>query len=737
MMEARNWHLWRMENGRKIPYQVDGVSKAKSNDPATWASYEEAVEAMESLEGFQLAFTLGTDDDNFTGIDADDAFAEDGSLHPWAKELYELIKDFSYVEYSPSGTGFKAVLINSKASYMRSVYKQSPGQIEIYDNARFWAYTGQAISDSLRPSTGIEVMKAYHWIHGNFEAPKASKPRIPIEPSRDDWFRENEYMSKVESPAQGGRNEWTFKVAGHIASFGRSEEETLRFLRPYYDTMPQGGRDHFSLEEFESAIRSSFRNGTAREDKGASTYSPSSEIVVLDGLDVFSSDFTEETPMPVRDIIKPTDKSMQIPEDIWRDGGFIEKWTDWCMSTMRREQPELALSAALHVMSLALSRRYSDDSEHMTMPNMYTIAVGRSGCGKEMPRKKIAEFLDMSESGSLNGPGVFDSSAGLASHVVKNPSCGYMLDEVGDMMAQLAERGCPHHFRKLSLTLKTLYSGSGSKGVQPRCLAGDDGGKNDSVDYPHVHIYGTTTPEKLLRSVTDDQIEDGLMGRFMLFFASDSPKKSKAKKSGTPHGLIEHFRRYRGDFGSTAITDDLLNDVGGEAATNIMEITRTDEAADRLDDHYDAIYDRNEEKGSSDGESVSLNVWNRASEKTAKLALLFAASREPDPAKCKITLEDANRAIRLSNFLTRRVVVAYNERVASEYEKDRDFVYSNVPAGWITEAQLNHRCRRITPRLRDQIISDLLKSETITKGLKGGRIVYSSTTEAHHSANVE
>jgi primase-polymerase (primpol)-like protein len=40
--ELKQWHNWKDCNGIKIPIQVNG-DNAKSNDPSTWSSFDEAV----------------------------------------------------------------------------------------------------------------------------------------------------------------------------------------------------------------------------------------------------------------------------------------------------------------------------------------------------------------------------------------------------------------------------------------------------------------------------------------------------------------------------------------------------------------------------------------------------------------------------------------------------------------------------------------------------------------------
>ncbi len=83
---------------------------------------------------------------------------------------------------------------------------------------------------------------------------------------------------------------------------------------------------------------------------------------------------------------------------------------------------------------------------------------------------------------------------------------------------------------------------------------------------------------------------------------------------------------------------------------------RTEEAAERLQLHFEDIHNR----GDAEVGTIRGDLWARASEKTAKFALLAGVSRSSD----KIDINDANWAIALSNFLTRHLVKMCTRHIA-------------------------------------------------------------------------
>jgi putative DNA primase/helicase len=77
-----NWVCWRLEKvkGRdcKVPYNAKTGGKAMPNNPETWATFDEAVAAMQKYGflGVGFMFTLESE---IVGIDLDKCFDEHGN----------------------------------------------------------------------------------------------------------------------------------------------------------------------------------------------------------------------------------------------------------------------------------------------------------------------------------------------------------------------------------------------------------------------------------------------------------------------------------------------------------------------------------------------------------------------------------------------------------------------------------------------------------------------------------
>jgi len=148
LKDRKQWVCWKHidRDGKltKTPFQPNG-EPAKSNDPDTWSTYDQAVYAIDWFEGIGFMFS---ESDPYCGIDLDGCRdAKTGKFEWWA---HQLLKEFdSYSEVSPSGTGAKIFVraINPRTSGKKigidaaKVCDKEPG-LEIYDRLRYFAITG-------------------------------------------------------------------------------------------------------------------------------------------------------------------------------------------------------------------------------------------------------------------------------------------------------------------------------------------------------------------------------------------------------------------------------------------------------------------------------------------------------------------------------------------------------------------------------------------------------------------
>ena len=155
------WVAWKDKkrpNGKigKIPINPITGSFAKTSDPNTWGSFENAVEYFENnrLKGVGFVFS---ESDPFVGIDIDDCISADtGEIEPHAKEIIDQLN--SYTEISPSGKGVHVIAKGSLPFGWRK-----NGNVEIYDNGRYFTITGNLLDGSSKIiAARSEEIKEFH-----------------------------------------------------------------------------------------------------------------------------------------------------------------------------------------------------------------------------------------------------------------------------------------------------------------------------------------------------------------------------------------------------------------------------------------------------------------------------------------------------------------------------------------------------------------------------------------------
>src|ERR1700722_10086517 len=104
-LQARpQWVCWRKERRQgkltKVPYCATTGKYAKSDNPQTWASYAQAVQAQRARRFDGVGYMFCRD---YIGVDLDHCVNPDGSIDPWAQAYLDQLP--SYAEYSPSHTG--------------------------------------------------------------------------------------------------------------------------------------------------------------------------------------------------------------------------------------------------------------------------------------------------------------------------------------------------------------------------------------------------------------------------------------------------------------------------------------------------------------------------------------------------------------------------------------------------------------------------------------------------------
>jgi putative DNA primase/helicase len=157
MQQADRWVMWRYENDKKVPYQVDG-RRADATEPASWATFANVVETLAAEDGYAgIGFVLGG---GFAGVDLDDVLDESGELTPEAEAVVRELD--TYTEVSPSGAGLKMFLLGRKPGDRCKTRLGESSYIEMYDGDRYFTVTGRQYGEAAAAAERTEALAALY-----------------------------------------------------------------------------------------------------------------------------------------------------------------------------------------------------------------------------------------------------------------------------------------------------------------------------------------------------------------------------------------------------------------------------------------------------------------------------------------------------------------------------------------------------------------------------------------------
>jgi len=366
-----------------------------------------------------------------------------------------------------------------------------------------------------------------------------------------------------------------------------------------------------------------------------------------------------------------------FPKDLLAVPGFVGQVVDYCLETAHKPQPVLALAGAICLQATLAARKVHDQRGNQT--NLYIVAVAESGRGKERPRQVNRNILFQAGQGHLEGPEEFASDSGLIKAVELQPAVLFQIDEIGRLLKTIGDHRHSHLYNIASALIK-LYSCAGSV-FQGKAYADDK--RNTPVHHPCVTLFGCTVPMHLYESLTTASLDDGFLARLLVIESDENPSRQMVNMVKLPLPIIERAKWW-GNF-----------QPGGNLSQEHPEphqVPYSDEAV--------AIFDTLAEQVDKEAERGNAALWARVEEKSCRLALVYACSRDDDPETWIIDGPVAQWASDLGVYLTRRLIWVAERWVAdNEFDAKQKKILRILQknAGRATKTRLTRATRVLHP----------------------------------------
>jgi hypothetical protein len=688
LAELDRWVVWRYvanpgSKPRKVPFQTNGEPASHSN-PEHWASYAEAIETAEE-DGYNGVGFVFVAEDDICGVDIDGCRV-DGKFTPEAAEI--LSKLGSYCEVSPSGRGVK---IFTRARLPLAKGRKGPidstQSIEVYTSNRFFTFTGEMVENSpleLRDASNELVAISNKYFKQSRRSARVAglRPANAVE-------RAEAYADTIDAAISGqdGHGRLLYFCCRILNGFDLTESE----LWPILDKYNARCEPPWSQRELEHKVSEAVKFGEL--DPRGYMYSDddleaeaTTTAEFLDWYEVSEPDWMAKSIFP----------SHLIPTD-----GLIGEIIEWIETTNRKSQPVLAMSAALSVISLAISRKICDDDG--TRANLYVVNLARTGEGKQAPQSGIRRLVELcgSEFEAMVGEEVTADRAIENDMMLNNGVKLYSWDEYGSALKGQTVNSAPwlHSINTILLKLWNKTDSSHS------CKFLSDSSGPRIIRKPCVSFAGWSTPTMFWPTVTEAQLTDGFVARLLLFDVTDTKVPAKRRQDvDPPEHVIERLKylfNYKGlEMGNLEALDDVRP----------YRIPRDEDAIRQIETLHQYAEDV------EDNEAAQ-NVWKRAAEKAARLAIISAVSRAKSISDLRITVDDAAWAVNVAKWCTATLIskAIQNTGGSTKFERNSRAVLDLIRNAWkarktLQHSQLRKQTRFISSREFDEVVEHLVES---------------------------
>lgn len=682
LTSRHQWCNWSQVNGSKMPQTpLGGVFR--SNDPSTFASFSEAVEASN-----RIAYVIQSDDP-FTGIDLDNCLDDKGNLRDWAVPIVSRLDGISFAEISPSGKGIKFITRGKKIDGARCTKKfgDDKQQIEVYDFNRFWTITGEIYAGNKTIGDG---QSAIDWICQTHLMPVVSS--VPA-PKTDKLERASRYLAEIDPAISGsGGHNTTFRAACKLViGFDLSQDEAFHLLWKEYNHRCQ---PPWTEKELRHKVKEADKQPGER-----------GELLGEEEENLPRVDLSRLN--PIEEISQKADKRPTLDQSVMQPPGLLGDMVAFITETARYELPEVTLASCLAFSGMILGRRVRAIDD--TRPNLFCLSIAESGTGKNHPRQTIKRMMhqagiDVPREGAA-------SATGVAKMLARTPTAVLQIDEAGLAFRAMKNPRSPQ--AELAGLLSELFTSSNGF-FSYRAYA--DSSNECPVDQPHLSINAITTEQQLYAGgFTHEDIEQGLFGRFLLFRPEnmDPEERFDIEVQRVPDSIVERIKSWWEFMPWDAVAGANLQPDHPEP----MVVPFSESAKKRYREYAKAITTK-----MRDEDTFRKALWRRSKEKTSRLALVHACMKDGHREGIVIDRDSMDWAIKLSNYSTRGMVCDMdNAMVESKYQADAKYVLDKIPHSGIEKWRLNRKITKFRQKERDEIFADLLAiGQICTEEIKTG-----------------
>lgn len=209
-----------------------------------------------------------------------------------------------------------------------------------------------------------------------------------------------------------------------------------------------------------------------------------------------------------------------LPEFVANAPGLIGEIADWINATAPKEQPEFAVVAALTIGATVMGRRYVTSRNNF--PSVFYLIMANTGEGKDHPQKSVRRVLVDAGLGHMIAGSGYTSAGGVLTALMRQPSHLAIIDEFGQHIKSLGKSSSQNSDSAMTELMKCYTNVDGS--ISPQTYSSMTMSKKDiaagsedrTIHNPAITMLCATTPGVFFGALQDDQLEGGMLNRFIM-----------------------------------------------------------------------------------------------------------------------------------------------------------------------------------------------------------------------------
>ena len=587
--------------------------------------------------------------------------------------------------------------------------------------------------------------KAYTWENEAelAEFPEALKPKakaakpvvvaapVNVGPTRSEILeRASMYLATCDGAIQGagGHNTLLRVAAALTIGFNLSDSEATTLLWSEYNPRcipPWDVNNRGDVRDFERKVSESRKNprhpqgyllevenpiwdgaaelGEAFANQLISGVNAANVEAVEPEIDSWEGEEDEET--------EETGDISALPAEILDPPGLVGDIARWIIDTAPCYQPLFAVGAALTLCGALFGRKVKD--EYDTRTNLYGLCIGQSSSGKDYPQKAIMRILAAAgEAAEKMIAKEVTSDAAIMSALGLYPVRLFVWDEVGHFFTNMKGGKDGSYMKTIRPMLLQLYSSANLDRFKGKQMASKE--EASSVEFPHVCIWGATSPDILYSDMTKGEITDGFIGRFLTFVSPTRPLPVRRKISAVPDAISSRVAAW--------VTRVIPPPAGMSAfdahlKQHQMVVPTTQAAGDALDEFRRECHAKMDaEDAKSD---VTNNLWSKAAEIAGRVALTVACGRSFDNPE--VAKSDVDYAVALVRHCVRTFSDSIRDNIAeTPWEREKNKIVKILEKAGRKGMPLNEiseKTREIrTRKERTEYLADMVESGLVIMG---------------------